>query len=321
MIYNWKKNIQTLSKYDVATMEKYNRQKSYLKMMLSFTNKAKNIFFYMLSSDNIERNNIKVWSCWELLDMSENMSFIDSTSTISISIADINTENGGSISSEWPVLEDFAEKVDTAVNKAAKERNLEKFVILQRLPPIDICVFGQSGIGKSELIKAITHLDIPTSAQIDHVTQTLTEATTTIGPLQFRFWDTKGIDNWLDLDVVDNLFNEMKERNIQPIFIIYCAAAGGRVDSDIIAAILNRFQTTKIPICYVITNIYAASSDQLIKEVEGGRLIMDNIFDTLTDQIRKLCFKYGNVFKNDDSLIANRQGILIGVNSCPLVIW
>jgi predicted GTPase len=197
---------------------------------------------------------------------------------------------------------------------------LEKFVILQRLPPIDICVFGQSGIGKSELIKAITHLDIPTSAQIDHVTQTLTEATTTIGPLQFRFWDTKGIDNWLDLDVVDNLFNEMKERNIQPIFIIYCAAAGGRVDSDIIAAILNRFQTTKIPICYVITNIYAASSDQLIKEVEGGRLIMDNIFDTLTDQIRKLCFKYGNVFKNDDSLIANRQGILIGVNSCPLVI-
>jgi ABC-type molybdate transport system ATPase subunit len=109
--------------------------------------------------------------------MSENMS----------SMADINTETEVFVSFQSSVLEDFAEKFDIAVDKAAKERNLEKFVILQRLPPIDICVFGRSGIGKSELIKAITHLDIPTSAQIDHVTQTLTEATTTIGPLQFRF--------------------------------------------------------------------------------------------------------------------------------------
>jgi len=109
--------------------------------------------------------------------MSENMS----------SMADINTETEVFVSFQSSVLEDFAEKFDIAVDKAAKERNLEKFVILQRLPPIDICVFGRSGIGKSELIKAITHLDIPTSAQVDHVTQTLTEATTTIGPLQFRF--------------------------------------------------------------------------------------------------------------------------------------
>jgi hypothetical protein len=74
---------------------------------------------------------------------------------------------------------------------------------------------------------------------------------------------------------------------------------------------------TKLLICYLITNIYAASSDQLIKQVEGERLIMDNVFDTVPDQIGKLCFEYGNVFKNDDSLIPNRQGILIGVNSCP----
>lgn len=245
------------------------------------------------------------------------MSSIDSISTTSVSTIDINTEDEISISSESSVLEDFAGKVDIAVDKAARERNLEKFVILQRLPPIDICVFGRSGIGKSELIKSITRLEIPTSAQIDHVTQSLTEATTTIGPLQFRFWDTRGIDNWLDLDVVDNVFSEMRERKVQPIFIIYCAAAGGRVDSDIVAAILKKFQRKKLPICYVITNIYAGSSDQLTKQIEGGRLIMDNVFDITPDQTGKLRFEYGNVFKNDNDLIPTRQGLLIGVNSCP----
>jgi energy-coupling factor transporter ATP-binding protein EcfA2 len=245
------------------------------------------------------------------------MSSIDLVLTAEAVTAGMNTENEASISSQSSVLEDLAEKVDMAAGKAARERNLEKFIVLQRLPPIDICVFGRSGIGKSELIKAITHLDIPTSSQIDHVTQTLTEATTTIGPLQFRFWDTKGIDNWLDLAAVDNVFNEMREREIQPIFIIYCAAAGGRVDSDIVAGILRKFQMTKIPICYVITNIYAASFDQLTKQIEGGRRIMDDVFDRIPDQTGKLCFEYGNIFKNPDDLIPNRQGILIGVNSYP----
>jgi hypothetical protein len=240
------------------------------------------------------------------------MSSIDTAST-----ADTNTESGSFISFESSVLEDFAEKVDMAAGKAAKQRNLDKSIVLERLPPIDICVFGRSGIGKSELIKAITHLDIPTSSQIDHVTLTLTEASTTIGLLQFRFWDTKGIDNWLDLDAVDNLFNEMRERKIQPIFIIYCAAAGGRVDSDIVASILKQFQVTKIPICYVVTNIYAANDDQLAKQIEGGRRIMDNVFDLFPDQTEELCFQYRNRTDDPDDLLPAKGGILIGVNSCP----
>jgi hypothetical protein len=177
--------------------------------------------------------------------------------------------------------------------------------------------FGRAGIGKSELIKAMTHLDIPISAQIDHVTQRLTEAITTIGDLKFHFWDTKGIDNWLDIDAVDNLFNEMKEQNIHPIFIIYCAAAGGRVDSDIVAAILKQFQVKKIPICYVITNIYAATSDQLEKQKEGGLIIMHNIFGTVAQATGNFCYEYRSSSDNPDDPASNKQGILIGVNSCP----
>ena len=236
------------------------------------------------------------------------MNFVSRTS------ADTNEENESSISS---ILEDLAEKADIVIDKQAKERNLDKSLVYQCLPPIDICVFGRSGIGKSQLIKAITHIDIPTSAQIDHVTQTLTEATTTIGSLKFRFWDSKGIDNWLDIGSIDNLFNEMRERKIKPIFVIYCAAAGGRVDSDIVAAILKQFQTTNILICYVITNIYAANDIQLQEQIDGGRRIMDNIFQTKPIANGRFCFEYRNTSDDNDDSIPNRQGILVGVNSCP----
>ncbi|CAF5070376.1 unnamed protein product, partial [Rotaria socialis] len=65
------------------------------------------------------------------------------------------------ITSDTSTLEDIAEKVHVVADKQAKERNLTASVILDRLPPIDICVFGRSGIGKSQLIKAITRIDIP----------------------------------------------------------------------------------------------------------------------------------------------------------------
>ncbi|CAF4980804.1 unnamed protein product, partial [Rotaria socialis] len=194
-------------------------------------------------------------------------------------------------------------------------RNLTASVILDRLPPIDICVFGRSGIGKSQLIKAITRIDIPISAQIDHVTQSLTRATTTIGTLQFRFWDTKGFDSWLDIDFVHNLFNEMKEQDINPIFIIYCAAAGGRVDSDIVAGILKNFQEKAIPICYVITNIYGARTEQLQGQIDGGRYIMDAIFGPVSVSTGKLCYHYGQPPDSSDNGSLNKHGILIGVNS------
>jgi len=122
-----------------------------------------------------------------MLNTLDNIVFMDSIPTAPVSTSNIDTENEILIASGSSPFEYIAEKIDMAAGKAAKERNLEKSIVFQRLPPIDICVFGRAGIGKSELIKAMTHLDIPTSAQIDHVTQSLTEVTTTIGDLKFRF--------------------------------------------------------------------------------------------------------------------------------------
>ena len=139
-----------------------------------------------------------------------------------------------STSSIATLLQHFVAKVNTIIDKVAKDRNLERSVVMARMSPIDVCVFGRSGIGKSELMKAITGMDFPSSPQLDHMTQKLTHVTTRIDSFTFRFWDTKGIDNWLDIGMIDNMFNEMKERQVKPIFIIYCAASGGRIDSDIV---------------------------------------------------------------------------------------
>ena len=143
----------------------------------------------------------------------------------------------------------------------AKARHILKELVLERLPAIDIVVFGRSGIGKSTLVEAITHVDMLPSSPIDHVTEVLTEVTVEIEPLKFRFWDTKGIDSWSDIDAIDNLFNEIIAREMKPLFVIYCATMNGRVDSDIVAGILARFRMLHVPICYVITNIYAANSE------------------------------------------------------------
>jgi len=242
---------------------------------------------------------------------------MDGTTTSPILIPHSSTEvDAASTESITSSFEFIGEKMSSAVDKEAKERNLHPSIIKQRLLPIDICVFGRAGIGKSHLIKAITHLDIPVSPQIDHVTPGLCGLSTTIGDLTFRFWDTKGIDNWLDIDNVDNMFNDMKELKVQPIFIIYCAAAGGRVDSDIVAGILKRFQSMDLPICYVITNIYAASDEQLQQQKQGAFSIMNNVFEVDPYEINDLHYEYKITTENSNDSAPKKNGILIGVNSC-----
>ena len=234
------------------------------------------------------------------------------------SLHDEISSKESSTSSRTSATQQLADKIDTIVDKVAKDRNLERSVVLDRMPPIDICVFGRSGIGKSELIKAITNLDVQSSGQLDHVTQTLTHVPTTIGPFTFRFWDTKGIDNWLDIDMIDHMFNEMKEQKVKPIFVIYCAAAGGRVDSDVIAGILKRFHAEGLLICYVITNMYAASLDQLEQQIDGGLVIMNSVFgQRITSERDKYCYLYSDETDKRETPSARKPSLLIAVNSCP----
>jgi hypothetical protein len=212
-------------------------------------------------------------------------------------------------------MDDLLDKLYTAANQAAHERNLEPNVVLNRLPPIDIFVFGRSGIGKSTLIEAITNEKVHSSARLDHMTEQLTEINKTIGNLKFRFWDTKGIDNWREGDTF-NLIIQMKDREIKPIFAIYCAAAGGRVDSTVVTLILQYFQLENIPICYVITNIYAASTEQFQGQLEGGRSVMSAVFNTEDRETGRYCFEYETILPGQSDPAVQSKGILIGVNSC-----
>jgi hypothetical protein len=206
--------------------------------------------------------------------------------------------------------------IHTVVGKTAEKHNLEMNVVLDRLSPIDILVFGRSGIGKSTLIEAITNEKVSSSAQLDHVTEQLTEISKTIGALKFRFWDTKGIDSWRDSDAF-NLIIQMTQREIKPIFVIYCAATGGRVDSSIVRAMLEYFKLQNIPICYVITNIYSSSVEQFQGQLEGGRSVMSAVFNTNERETSvKYCYEYEYVAQGDSDFTVKNKGILIGVNSC-----
>jgi len=214
-------------------------------------------------------------------------------------------------------LDHVANRLQSIADHEAEAHRVSTEVVLERFPPIDIFVFGRSGIGKSQLIEAITDIKMDSSPQLDHVTQKLTAVIHQIGSLTFRFWDTKGIDKWEDADTVVNLFKEIEEQKIKPIFVIYCAAAGGRVNSNIVTSILKSFNSRYIPICYVITNIYAASLQQIRAQIHGGHSIMEAVYEKNwyhpPGQSR---VEYENKSKEDSDSNKTSRGLLTGVNSC-----
>ncbi|CAF1233909.1 unnamed protein product [Didymodactylos carnosus] len=221
-------------------------------------------------------------------------------------------------------LDAIQDKLGEIVREAASRHNLSNGVVLNRLAPIDILNFGRSGVGKSCLLKAITKADIPTSSQLDHVTETLQEVRFNSGKLTFRFWDTKGIDKWSSSEDVDNMLNEIKRKSIDPLFIIYCASGSGRVDTKIVIQILKHLQSAKVPIAYVITNIYGHSDDQLEGQIDGGLDIMRKVFSNQTDPVKKNEWHYEfsePLYMNSSDCgvmdWGDGKGLLIGVNSAP----
>jgi len=147
---------------------------------------------------------------------------------------------------------------------------------------IDILCFGRSGIGKSTLLSALTGKNINTSAQLDHCTTQLECYTyesklSNDKILKFRYWDTKGIDDWQN---IGNLFIDMEKYKINPITIIYCAHGMGRVDSKIVKSILDYFYKKEKTICYIITNKYALSDQQHKAQVIGGMQILREVTNT-----------------------------------------
>ncbi|CAF1494136.1 unnamed protein product [Didymodactylos carnosus] len=231
----------------------------------------------------------------------------------------VNDIGGENTEPKKTLLNVAQEKVTTVVRAEAQKRNLAEEVILGRLSPIDILTFGRSGVGKSCLLKAITKVDIPTSAQLDHCTETLTEVPFVCGKLTFRFWDTKGIDKWSSSDDVDNLLDEIKLKDIKPLFVIYCACAASRVDSVMLTTLLKSLQKDGIPVAYVITNMYAHTNEQLKGQLSGGLQIMSEIFYSETGpvQINKFHYEFNDLYDNQQNLVREGKGLLIAVNSAP----
>ena len=205
--------------------------------------------------------------------------------------------------------------VDKITLTNAETYKLAPSVILHQLPPVDILIFGRSGVGKSALIKAMTGIEVLSSPNIDHVTQTIQCTIFICEKLKFRFWDTKGIDKWDNFSDVENMFNEIKEKKILPLFIIYCASFNGRVDSKIIKKILLDFKQYNIPIAYVITNIYAGDDEQFDGQRQGAFNIMNDVFLVQPKKISEYYYEYGGLYNQNSELISDGKGILICVNS------
>jgi len=209
--------------------------------------------------------------------------------------------------------------VDKTTITNCEQFKLTPSVIKRQIPPVDILIFGRAGVGKSTLITAMTGIELPSSPNLDHVTQTISCTCINHGNITFRFWDTKGIDKWDSSSDIENMFNEIKEKHINPLFIIYCASMNGRVDSKIVTQILLQFKQNQVPIAYVITNIYAGDDEQFDGQRRGAFTIMNDVFLVKPIKISEYYYEYSSLYHPDGEIISEGKGILICVNSRPYI--
>jgi GTPase SAR1 family protein len=232
------------------------------------------------------------------------------------------TEDSASLTQQLCTgIETVTNRIIGTVKTVADKFDLSTHVVSEKLD-IDILIFGRSGVGKSQLLKAITKQEnIETSPQLDHVTTDLKEAILKVDKLTYRFWDSRGIDKWSNIDAdADNLINEIKEKKINPMFIIYCSAAIGRVESAMVRKLLEYLRGRNIPIAYVITNIYAGDDTQRQAQIKGGLQIMDEVFFNPPRQCDSMHYEFdANLIDNEGAIVREGHGILIGVNSCLYV--
>jgi len=208
---------------------------------------------------------------------------------------------------------DFVVGVHKTVERVL-EKNLTTPGEQERLlkKPIDILCFGRAGIGKTTLLEALSGRNLGSTPKLDHGTQKLEAIDIQeILPkkngdkmnVNIRFLDTKGIDKWNNSNDVVQMMSDLQAMNVEPICILYCATANGRVESRVVIEILQMFFGKKIPIFYVITNIYAQSQPQLEAQIEGGNNIMSAVTSAKEVLVGEMAWKF------------HEKGYLIAVNS------
>ena len=71
-------------------------------------------------------------------------------------------------------------------------------------------------------------------------------------------------------------------------------------------------------ICYVITNMYGGSLEQLEQQVKGGLAIMNHVFTQNVQMEKdKYCYLYSNHTNINEKSTTEKPSIMIAVNSCP----
>ena len=130
----------------------------------------------------------------------------------------------------------------------------------------NILLMGAPRIGKSQLVNALTGNKIhkaQTSSSLESCTQRLERYEVKYGSSddssneqsKVFIWDTKGIENWSDDNVVRELIHVIER--IHPIAVIYCAAPGTFAKLHQVDVILNYCMYKNIFCAAVITNMWS----------------------------------------------------------------
>ncbi|CAF0780928.1 unnamed protein product [Adineta ricciae] len=188
----------------------------------------------------------------------------------------------------------------------------------------NILLMGAPRIGKSQLTNALTGNKIhkaQTSSSLESCTQRLQRYEVTCGSSndssneqsKVFIWDTKGIENWSDDNVVRELIHVIE--TIHPIAVIYCAAPGTFAKLHQVEIILNYCMYKSIFCAAVITNMWSGTRE--------ARLSVQNDLEKILERFgpRKIL-----EFDTNDPILRKHEVIMYGdkalctmVNSTPFV--
>jgi predicted GTPase len=220
----------------------------------------------------------------------------------------VQTQTSGADSS---VHDDIAKKTASsvrAIEDSSGVRAADHAVAAVKY--IDVLCFGRARIGKSSLLEAVSGLDFESKASVEHGTTFLTHKPFPIKishqrEMIVRYWDSVGIDKW-ESESLKHLFGELEEQKVRPLVVLYCASAGGTVKKDIVHTVLQNFASQGVVVCYVITNRYSMSTEDLKAQWDCGVEIMTSIFPKLKQV-------------GSEKRMCAPKATLIAVNSKPYV--
>ncbi|CAF4015306.1 unnamed protein product [Rotaria sordida] len=171
----------------------------------------------------------------------------------------------------------------------------------------NIVIIGSPRVGKSELINALCGGKnlAETSTSLTSCTKEIkkyvlggdqTQASD-ITPSDVNFYDTPGLESWIDEAGQKNMFELIKKTN--PICIIYCASPGSFADLSQLRPVLQNCKDRNIFCALVCTNMWSSNRRQKVIEEFQNELSMfgtqnDMYSDQFNSKIQHKISFFGN---------------------------